>query len=66
MKPVSLEPVGPEEVQKFSREVTNGQITGEKNFATNAFQWENCYIFAVHFERPTSSNVIFQEFIAYH
>jgi hypothetical protein len=38
-------------VKKFSLKVTSGQITEQKYYATNAFEWEIfLYIyFAVHF-----------------
>jgi hypothetical protein len=47
-------------VEKFSRKVTNGQITEEKLYATNAFLWEKyrafCFnvwkaIISFHFEQ---------------
>jgi hypothetical protein len=48
MRPISLEPGGPEGVQReqnFSLKVTSGQITEEKSYATNAFLWQNFVIY---------------------
>jgi len=58
MRPVSLKPVGPEGVQREKkRKVTSGKITEQKFYATNAFLWENFFIYFFPFilNGPASS-----------